>query len=222
MELTDTIFTTLYIFAILMVVVLLGSYISFKIRKKRDGDLEPYQKNIEVKEASVPKIKIKPSTNKRTSAAKTSVSRSLESTSLDSARKKEKDKAYQRAKAEERERQRSKEKLIEARKKEKERAEKLAKERSQIEKTKVKREDRIQVLNSLTSNSSTDEPFENKIYNRPSTPFRRSTNTNSGSSFSNSNQTNPNNSIFENYTDNEDTNFYSPKISSNKGNKEKD
>jgi len=205
-----------------MVVVLLGSYISFKIRKKKDGDLEPYQKSIDVKEASIPKIKIKTASTKRASAAKTSISRSIESSSLDSARKKEKDKSAQRAKAEERERQRSKEKLIEARKKEKERAEKLARERAKIESTKVKREDRIQVLNSLTSNSQPEESFENKIYNRPSTPFRRTTNT-SSNSFSNSNDTNANrNSIFENYNDDEDTNFYSPKVSSNKKNNTKD
>ncbi|MFH0734772.1 MAG: hypothetical protein V1773_10555 [bacterium] len=136
---------------------------------------------------------------------------------------------------EEKERQRGKERLKEERRKEKERAIRLAEERERQNSRKITRDDRIQVLNPI---KSSDSEIQTKIYSRPSTPIRpkdissnasnksRSSEDNftSAQKYSKNTDSQKGNDIFDNYTDNDDSNFFAPKISykGNDKNKDKD
>jgi type IV secretory pathway VirB10-like protein len=187
MELKDAIFSTLQIFTVLMIIILTVSYISFKIRKKKSGNLEPYQ--VENK----PKIAIK-TTNKQTDSIKKEDSKLL---SLQELREKEKQK--ERQKNSEKERQLNKERQKNDKKREKSRRKDKNDEKREKESKSLSRENRFQVLN--TSNESTD--IENKTYSRPLAPLRPFDSTDKGDKSDN---------LFDRYTNDDDDDFYSPKI----------
>ncbi len=194
MELKDAIFTTLQIFTVLMIVILTVSYISFKIKKKKGGNLEPYQ--VDNTPESKPKLAIKTS-NKSTSSDKKDNKEEQKLLSLHELREKEKEKQKERQKNNESERQRNKDKQRTERKREKPRTKEQKNEERLKDAKSISRENRFQILNP-TSNSVASE---DKTYSRPLTPLRP---------YDTSDKKSDN--LYDKYTNDEDDDLFSPKI----------
>ncbi|HPN36965.1 MAG TPA: hypothetical protein PL041_01090 [Melioribacteraceae bacterium] len=199
MELKDAIFTTLQIFTVLMIVILTVSYISFKIKKKKSGNLEPYQ--IEPVKEEKPKLAVKTSIKDSTSSKKESKDE-VKLLSLQDLREKEKEKQKERQKNQEKERQRNKEKLKTERKKEKSRNKESRTDEHLKEAKSISRENRFQILNS----ASNEEQPEGKVYSRPLAPLRPY----------DSKSDNNTENLFDRYTNDDDDDLFSPKIPTKK------
>jgi len=196
MELKDAIFTTLWIFTGLMFVILTVSYISFKIKKKKNGNLEPYQKESTLE--SKPKLAVKSSKPVSSTSSKKESKEESKLISLHDLREQEKEKQKERQKSEEKERQRNKEKVKNERKRDKTRPKDSKNEERLKEAKSISRENRFQILNP----TSKEDNFEDKAYSRPLAPLRPY----------DQQENKKSDNLFDKYTNDEDDDLFSPKI----------
>lgn len=205
MELKDAIFTTLEIFVVLMIIVLTVSYISFKIKKKKSGELEPFNK-IEQKPES-PKLAIKTS-SKSSSDEKVS----QKPVSLEEIRQREKEKIKERQKEKEKRKEKHKEKIRKEEQEDKQNkdrhsSKRESKSRSKEGRTEDRKQEtskanRFQILNAPTD----EEDLGVKSYSRPVSGFTFKDNK------GDKDDKDKNDNILNRYTDEDDDDFFSPKI----------
>ncbi len=209
MELKDAIFTTLQFFVVLMIIILTVSYISFKIKKKKSGELEPYQKTEE--KPATPKLAIKTAskTNTNEKSKDQDTSKPL---SLEEIRQKEQEKLKERQKEKANQKERQKEKKRKEEQERKSNKDKHTSKNNIQSRSKDSREDerkkesnkssRFQVLN--TTND--EEDLSTKSYSRPVSGFTIKENKNEKI------DKNKSDDILNRYTDEDEDDFFSPKI----------
>ncbi len=161
MELLPIIYTTLLIFAGIAFVTIIGSFISFKIRKK-NGWLEQEEATDILETPDIIKNRSQNnSTPRKEENSKKPKHNNSERTSNNSSRNNSNREDSRRSKPSSRDRNREKERYLEEKRISEEKKERAEKE-------KIRSKDRIQVLNNLNSSKPTEKSDSNSEFSKPS------------------------------------------------------